>query len=283
MKLDPVTKSKQQLRLSRFYIAVITVIMVIVGVFISTKLGLGTMNTLQWYSFIGFAFLSNLMFFFLIRTNINLRFSDPSLTREQIISASIWGMIPLYSIPEARPILLMFYLPAFSFGILRLSLRQYLTVVYVAISFYAILLIVEYVQERSGFNIQYEIFLFLLFGILLTWFASFGGYVSKIRRSLHRQNERVQKINRELQLEIEERKKAHQEKDELIGELQEALDEVKVLSGLIPICASCKKIRDDKGYWNQIESYISEHSEATFSHGICPDCTKALYPDYIKK
>lgn len=69
------------------------------------------------------------------------------------------------------------------------------------------------------------------------------------------------------------------EKDELIAKLQDALDNVKTLSGLLPICSSCKKIRDDKGYWQQIESYIREHSEAQFSHGICPDCLKKLYPN----
>lgn len=63
------------------------------------------------------------------------------------------------------------------------------------------------------------------------------------------------------------------------AELQEALSKVKQLSGFLPICASCKKIRDDKGYWNQIESYISQHSEAEFTHGICPDCVKKLYSD----
>jgi hypothetical protein len=61
--------------------------------------------------------------------------------------------------------------------------------------------------------------------------------------------------------------------------LQEAISKIKQLSGLLPICASCKKIRDDKGYWNQIESYIRKHSEAEFSHGICPECAKKLYPD----
>ncbi len=61
--------------------------------------------------------------------------------------------------------------------------------------------------------------------------------------------------------------------------LQQALDEVKALSGLLPICASCKKIRDDKGYWNQIETHISDHSEADFSHGICPECAHELYPE----
>ena len=62
--------------------------------------------------------------------------------------------------------------------------------------------------------------------------------------------------------------------------LTKALAEVKQLSGFLPICASCKKIRDDKGYWNQIESYISQHSEAKFSHGICPECAKKLYPEF---
>ena len=62
--------------------------------------------------------------------------------------------------------------------------------------------------------------------------------------------------------------------------LQEAIAKVKALSGLLPICASCKKIRDDRGYWNQIESYIREHSEADFTHGICPDCIERLYPGF---
>ncbi len=66
-----------------------------------------------------------------------------------------------------------------------------------------------------------------------------------------------------------------------VTELQKALSDVKVLRGLIPICASCKKIRDDQGYWNQVEEYISEHSEAHFTHGICPDCAQKLYPKYI--
>jgi len=62
-------------------------------------------------------------------------------------------------------------------------------------------------------------------------------------------------------------------------DLLSALADVNRLSGLLPICSSCKKIRDDKGYWNQLESYIQEHSEAEFSHGICPECSKKLYPD----
>jgi AmiR/NasT family two-component response regulator len=66
----------------------------------------------------------------------------------------------------------------------------------------------------------------------------------------------------------------------LNAELQDALAQVKILSGLLPICASCKKIRDDEGYWHQVEVYIRDHSEARFSHGICPDCARALYPEF---
>jgi PleD family two-component response regulator len=72
------------------------------------------------------------------------------------------------------------------------------------------------------------------------------------------------------------------QKEKLISELQEALAKVKTLSGLLPICSSCKKIRDDKGYWNQIETYIRQHSEADFTHSICPKCAKMLYPGLLK-
>jgi DNA-binding NtrC family response regulator len=80
-----------------------------------------------------------------------------------------------------------------------------------------------------------------------------------------------------------ERKEAAAAREVLIKELRDALAKIKTLQRLLPICASCKKIRDDKGYWNQIESYISAHSETVFSHGICPECLERLYPDYVKK
>ena len=80
-----------------------------------------------------------------------------------------------------------------------------------------------------------------------------------------------------------ERKQAEEEREKLIAELQDALAKIKTLKGLIPICASCKKIRDDTGYWKQIETYIHDHSDAEFSHGICPECIEKLYPQYAKK
>ena len=80
---------------------------------------------------------------------------------------------------------------------------------------------------------------------------------------------------------ISERKRVEEEREKLLLDLQDALAKVKTLSGLLPICAACKKIRDDKGYWNQIESYIRDHSEADFTHSICPECSKKLYGKYL--
>lgn len=80
---------------------------------------------------------------------------------------------------------------------------------------------------------------------------------------------------------ITDRKNAELERDILLEELKSALSKVKLLSGFLPICASCKKIRDDKGYWNQIESYIRDHSEVEFSHSICPDCANKLYSEFF--
>jgi PAS domain S-box/PAS domain S-box/PAS domain S-box/PAS domain S-box/PAS domain S-box len=82
---------------------------------------------------------------------------------------------------------------------------------------------------------------------------------------------------------ITERKRIEEEREHLIKKLQDALADVKTLSGLVPICANCKQIRDDKGFWTQVESYIQEHSQAQFSHGICPDCMKKLYPEFLQE
>ena len=78
---------------------------------------------------------------------------------------------------------------------------------------------------------------------------------------------------------ITERKRIEKEREQLIEDLKAALAKVRTLSGLLPICANCKKIRDDHGYWTQIESYIRAHSEAEFSHGLCPECVEDLYPE----
>jgi hypothetical protein len=84
---------------------------------------------------------------------------------------------------------------------------------------------------------------------------------------------------RSLQGHMRARQQAEAERERLIAELQEALANVKTLRGLIPICSSCKKVRDDQGYWTQLETYLKQHSDAEFSHGLCLDCMRKLYPE----
>lgn len=93
----------------------------------------------------------------------------------------------------------------------------------------------------------------------------------------------LENSNKRLNKEIEARKIIQVEKETLIEKLQSSLEKVKLLSGFLPICSSCKKIRDDRGYWNQIESYIRDHSEVEFSHSICPQCADEHYPEFYRK
>jgi PAS domain S-box-containing protein len=84
-------------------------------------------------------------------------------------------------------------------------------------------------------------------------------------------------------IDISKRRALEEERDELFLELKEALDNVKTLKGMLPICMSCKKVRDDEGYWEKVDSYIVKHSDATITHGLCPDCAEKLYPDFYKE
>ena len=101
----------------------------------------------------------------------------------------------------------------------------------------------------------------------------------RLKKEMEKRKER----ERELKKEIRKRERLKKKQEELIRELKESMDKVKTLSGLLPICASCKKIRDDNGYWTQIENYIRDHSEAEFTHGFCPACVKKLYGDISVK
>jgi PAS domain S-box-containing protein len=80
---------------------------------------------------------------------------------------------------------------------------------------------------------------------------------------------------------ITDESRRDREREDLIRKLEEAMANVRTLKGLLPICASCKKIRDDEGYWNQIEDYVREHADVRFSHGICPECAARIYPEYV--
>jgi hypothetical protein len=90
-------------------------------------------------------------------------------------------------------------------------------------------------------------------------------------------------VQQRLEKSLKEQEDINKEKQKLIHELQEAIDEVTQLQGILPICSHCKKVRDDTGYWEQVEKYVQDRSEATFSHSLCPDCIKPLYPDFKQR
>ena len=102
-----------------------------------------------------------------------------------------------------------------------------------------------------------------------------------LEQQVEKRTAELQVANASLTEEMQERRLVELEREKLIADLKTALAEVKTLSGLLPICCSCKKIRDDSGYWRQIEMYVAERSNAEFTHGICPECAKKLYPDYF--
>lgn len=92
--------------------------------------------------------------------------------------------------------------------------------------------------------------------------------------------ERIAERTAELSKEVSERKRYGQERDKVIADLQEANLQIKTLTGLLPTCASCKRIRNSQGSWEHMESYIQKHSDAKFSHGLCNECAKKLYPEF---
>jgi len=272
---------KQKLRLKRFGMAILVYALSFLSVFVATYLQIGFLSLKTWMVITGLCLAGNLVFLILFTTGLNLKFPDPSLTKEQITFAALWGMVPLWAIPTARPMILMFYLPAFGFGMLRLNLKEYLSIAACTMCFYAILLWTEYYIERPSFHLGSELFLFSIYAILLIWLSFFGGFISKMRHALRRKNKAIEQSSQALEKEVLIRKQAEQEKDHLIKELEDALAEVKTLSGFLPICANCKNIRDDKGYWNRLETYLQDHTNANFSHGICPDCMEELYPNFM--
>jgi hypothetical protein len=277
--VERTTAAAQRLRLRRFAMAVATYGVLLLMAPLLARVGDGDPGAVPWLPIFGLAVLINLGFYGLFRSNLNLRFRDPSLTQAQILVSAVWGMLPLYALPAARPLVLMLFVPPFSFGMLRLSRRQYFASVAVVLALYAAVLAVEYQLGRPGFSSALELLGFATFALLLAWIAVFGGFVSDLRRELVRQKRAIEQARDELGLEIAARARVAAENERLIAELRSSLAQVNRLSGLLPICAACKKIRDDKGYWNQIESYLLSHSEAEFTHGLCPACAEKLFDD----
>ncbi len=147
------------------------------------------------------------------------------------------------------------------------------------------LLITGETEKMPGEYTVYEPSVLLPHGLHAEgWYPNVGGsqrYVIFDAAPIYSHTGELAAVIETLQ-DITKRKQIEEELEKLNAELKEALDRIKTLTGLIPICAGCKKIRDDKGYWNQLEQYVEEHSDAVFSHGLCPECFQRYFPEAAK-
>jgi GGDEF domain-containing protein len=189
---------KQRLRLKRFSMAAATYTFVtLVGLGLSrwsaSRLPGGALA-----AYIGLAVAINAIWFTVFITGANLRFREPSLTAAQIVVSALWGTIPLYYLSADRGLVLLCYLPAFSFGILALSFRAYFAVTAAVLAAYVGVLALQYRELGSRMVWQQELLTFGVFAAVLFWFASFGGYVHRMRRRLRRDNEALDLARRRL-------------------------------------------------------------------------------------
>ena len=193
------------------------------------------------------------------------------------INAFLFSVLMLYMLftggDEGSKILWMYIFPLISFFLLGKTEGLFWCV---AVFLFSIVLFWNPLNLSCAYDYSLAftfrfLITYLIVSIITFWFEYFR-YHYRID---------IEHKNQLLQREITDRKQAEKEREILIAELQQAVNEVKTLSGFLPICASCKKIRDDKGYWNQIENYIRERTSCEFSHGICPDCARKTYPEFF--
>lgn len=177
----------QRTRLTRLYMAMATYAMIILASFLVSELSLRHMPFWAITVFISYSIITNAIFFVLIRSGLNLRFKDPSLTLPQLLLSSVWGWLPLYYFYDARVLCQLFYLPAFSFGMLQLNLKKYLIVVAIMMVTYGSAVWVDALTGRAGFSPKIELFQAAVFLLILLWFAFFGGFVSSLRYRLSNQ------------------------------------------------------------------------------------------------
>lgn len=201
-----------------------------------------------------------------------------------LISCLHWGVISAWIIfnadyPELHYMYIVILAAFAAGGTATLSIARKVRVFYPLFMFGPSVLIAIFIGGGENYILA-------LLAVLTTMYLLDSSRVSAedYFRAKHHQKNAENKSGMLLQ-EIEEHKRTQKKLEKLITELQFSLNEIKTLRGFLPICSCCKKIRDDQGYWNQIEAYIEKHSSAEFSHGLCPECSDQLYGNtdwYIK-
>jgi hypothetical protein len=206
------------------------------------------------------------LFFYLRRTN------DPSVG---LIGTVAIGLFYFFLVAQ-KGANSTTYVWVFTYPLISLFLLGSWLGSLASFSLLGLMCIVFAIGDRVAYFTSYELDFILR---LTTSYITVTLFALVMERVRHITQNRLRISNIKLEEAVKSLEQAHSEKDGLILELQQTIDEVKTLQGIIPICASCKKIRDDSGYWQQVEEYVSSHSDVKFSHGICPECVKELYPD----
>lgn len=152
--------------------------------------------------------------------------------------------------------------------------------VLLALSAYGFRLSTIWTEDWWFWHIQRLLAYMVMFFYIFSSFLRVSNELKIMNKTLEKQ---VVDRTSELSREVADRKRYGKERDTVIVELRDALAQIKLLTGILPTCASCKKIRDANGNWEQMEMYITKHSDAKFSHGICPECTKKLYPEIYEE
>jgi hypothetical protein len=208
-----------------------------------------------------------------------------------VVSGVLWAMPALYLWPENSPVYQLIW-PVCILPLASVAVAAYCTWTASYLSYLILSAVPVSLRLLAEGGLAFSVLglLGLFFTVILARTgkvmheASVSTLVVGLRNQalsavLSDEKAKVDELNAQLQLEVTERAYSQQQLGLRNQELERALGNVKQLSGLLPICGSCKKIRNDKGYWEQIEAFIRHRSEAQFSHGICPDCAKRQFPD----
>ncbi len=188
----------QKIRLQRLAMAVGTYCFVILYAYLIEWAGMGAFSAAEEFTLIASAIAGNGLFLFLILSGLNRYLTDPSMTQMQIIFSAGWGMIAILALPDARPLVLLLYLPSFMFGALILKRMAYLKLALLISVMLAAIQLYEYQHLRPDMNIAYELLVWACFTVTLIWFALFGSYLAKARILVRHQNIKLQQTQKRL-------------------------------------------------------------------------------------
>lgn len=233
---------------------------------------LGTLSLFQGYMVLvfvdfSFSFFLVLLFLYLRKTKNHMIVSCVGC----IITGCFYFFLVVSSSGQGSTFMWSFSYPLITIFLLGIKIGTIYAIVLLGLNMFVFIL-----GPQIDFLPYYPLDITIRFPLAYITIYFFSFAMEKVREVFQG---RLQESRQQLAATVTELDRANSKKEQMISDLHQAMKEVQVLRGILPICSECKQIRNDKGYWQRIEQYIQEHSEAQFSHGLCPKCAKKLYPD----